>query len=100
MKKRTTKLYLRPVGTGLHANLSANLNADGFKPLPVMANEYLVAPLSKLPRWFDELPAELQGLVLKNTAASFEVTQHDNEWVCCTNLERVPVIVRYQFKLQ
>ena len=76
-----------------------------------MPNAYLVAPrldalprrLDALPRRLDELPDDLQRLVRKHTAASFVVEGHRQEyigWLGDTNFRHVPVILRYEFKLQ
>ena len=66
----------------------------------------------QLPRRFDQLPRDLQGEVLKHTHASFEVAHHMevaqstlglypervNGWL--RRLPFVPVVLRYEFKLQ
>ena len=67
-----------------------------------MENKYLVRAneLAPLPKRFDQMLSEMQSLVLKHTAASFEVIWHHDDWVGHPNFKRVPVIVRYQFKLQ
>ena len=89
-----------------------------------MANEYLVAThlgnfdeahesknehdalpglFDAMPGRFDELPDDLQHLVRKHTAASFVVEWHREEyvgWCCGTYFGDVPVIMRYEFKLQ
>jgi hypothetical protein len=70
-----------------------------------MPNAYLVAPrLDALPRRLDELPDDLQRLVRKHTAASFVVEHREPEELIGlsdnTQFSLVPVILRYEFKLQ